>query len=143
MKYMLLLWIGVLGVMSACHETTEGFLLTENASYAPNDTLYIRKTLDPKEDAVRIKYNAPWVTLNVQGVEGTDPIIYSVESVISDKGTKAAEVFREKLEIQGGGIMRYPLKNEAELGTYKVFVRVTNRGYSQVLKAPFTFIVVE
>ena len=54
MKQIMIWMILAVGLLvGACHQTTVGYLLTENASYDP-DTMYIRKTLDPELDAVRI-----------------------------------------------------------------------------------------
>ena len=126
----------------ACHETTIGYLITENASYDP-DTMYVRKTPDPVLDAVRIENNAPWVSLRLQGYEGTEQIHFSVESVTSDQGEAAAATFMSELTIRGGGALMYPLENNAVPGTYVVSVRLTNDGYSQVVEDAMTIIVTE
>ena len=61
MKQIMIWMILAVGLsVGACHQTTVGYLLTENASYDP-DTMYIRKTLDPELDAVRIENKAPWI----------------------------------------------------------------------------------
>ena len=124
----------------ACHEQTVGFLVTEDASYDP-DSLVIRKIPDPEEDRVRIEYNAPWISTDLQGYEGTAQIQFDVESVSSSLGEEAARVFQEELSIRGGGYLMYPLKNNAKPGRYVVSVRLSNPGYSQVIKDAFTFIV--
>ncbi len=124
----------------ACHQTTVGYLLVENASYDP-DTMYIRKTLDPVKDAIRIENKAPWVSLTLQGYEGTQQILFSVESVTSDQGEEAAAAFKKDLTIRGGGTLLYPLENNAKPGVYKVSVRLTNPGYSYVLRDAMTIIV--
>ena len=75
MKQIMIWMILAVGLLvGACHQTTVGYLLTENASYDP-DTMYIRKTLDPELDAVRIENKAPWVSLALQGYEGTQQIL--------------------------------------------------------------------
>ena len=142
MRRLILLAIVFVAVLEACHETTIGYLITENASYDP-DTLYVRKTPDPVADAVRIEYNAPWVSLQLQGYEGTEPINFSVESVTSDQGEAAAATFMSELTIRGGGALMYPLENNAVPGTYVVSVRLTNDGYSQVVENAMTIIVTE
>ena len=129
-------------VLMACHETTIGYLITENASYDP-DTMYVRKTPDPVLDAVRIENNAPWVSLRLQGYEGTEQIHFNVESVTSDQGEAAAATFMSELTIRGGGALMYPLENNAVPGTYVVSVRLTNDGYSQVVEDAMTIIVTE
>ena len=134
-----LVW-AVIGV--SCHEKTIGFLVTENASYNP-DSLYVRKTPDPKLDAIRMETKAPWISTKLQGYEGTEQIYFTVESVTSDQGEEAARVFMKDLDIRGGGALMYPFENNAVPGRYKVSVRLTNPGYSQVIEDAFTFIVVE
>lgn len=141
-RLMGLLTIALVVALAACHETTIGYLITENASYDP-DTMYVRKTPDPVTDAVRIEYNAPWVSLQLQGYEGTEPIYFSVESVTSDQGEAAAATFMDELTIRGGGALMYPLENNAVPGTYVVSVRLTNNGYSQVVENAMTIIVTE
>ena len=142
MKNIILIVIAFVVGMSACHEKTVGYLITENASYDP-DTLIVKKTPDPVIDAVRIEYDAPWVSLKLQGYEGTDPIYFSVESVTSDQGETAAATFMSELTIRGGGALMYPLENNAVPGTYVVSIRLTNPGYSQVVEDAMTVIVTE
>ena len=137
--------IFVLGVilicLNACHEKTIGYLITENASYDP-DTLIIPQELDPVKDAIRIKYQSPWISYAMQGYEGTEQIMFSVESVTSTSGEAEARKFREELKIRGGGgALEYPLEHAAGPGTYVVSVRLTNPGYSQVVENAFTFII--
>ena len=133
MKQIMIWMILAVGLsVGACHQTTVGYLLTENASYDP-DTMYIRKTLDPELDAVRIENKAPW--------EGTQQILFSVESVTSNQGEEAAAIFKKDLTIRGGGVLLYPLENDAKPGVYKVSVRLTNPGYSHVLRDAMTIIV--
>ncbi len=124
-----------------CDDVTVGYLETENAQYTPNG-IVIPKTedLDEVTDALRIKNNAPWVTQPIQGIEGTDPIIYSVESVTASEGGDAT-LFKQELKIIGNGSFYYPLEHKAPAGKYVVSIRVTNEGYSHVVKDIYTFVV--
>ena len=142
MKSIIIFATIIFSVCSACNEKTIGYLITENASYVP-DTLIIRKNPDPIEDRVRIEYNAPWISSNLEGYEGTAQIEFSVESVTSSLGEEAALVFKEEVSIRGGGYLMYPLNNNAQPGRYTVSVRLTGPGYSQVIQDAYTFIVVE
>lgn len=142
MKRLVLLATVFVVALGACHEKTIGYLITENASYDP-DTMYVRKTPDPVTDAVRIEYGSPWVSLQLQGYEGTEQIHFSIESVTSDQGEAAAATFMSELTIRGGGALMYPLENNAVPGTYVVSVRLTNDGYSQVVEDAMTIIVTE
>lgn len=143
MKQLILCMVVLLVVIfGACHEKTIGYLITENASYDP-DTMVVRKTPDPVLDAVRIEYGSPWVSLQLQGYEGTEQIHFTIESVTSDQGEEAAATFMSELSIRGGGALLYPLENKAVPGCYKVSIRLTNPGYSQVVKDAMTVIVTE
>lgn len=135
----------ILGVIftcfSACHETTIGYLITENASYEP-DSLVIPRELDPIEHAIRIENQSPWISYAMQGYEGTEQIMFTVESVTSTAGEAEAQKFKEELVIRGGGgALEYPLVHKAGPGRYMISVRLTNPGYSQVVENAFTFIL--
>ena len=139
----IVLFVSVLLVgLAACHETTEGYLITENAAYVP-DTMYVYKTPDPIENALRIQNNAPWVSIAMQGYEGTEQIYFSIESITSSLGDEAVAIFGEEVEIRGGGVIMYPLENNAKPGVYTISVRLTNPGYSQVVKDAITVVVLE
>lgn len=149
MKHLLILLIIISGAfISSCHKTTIGYLITENASYDP-DTMYIRKTPDPELDAIRIQNKAPWVSLQLQGYEGTELMYFYIESVRYEEktptqtGIEAAQNFTKDLSIRNGGVMLYPFENNALPGTYKVSIRITNPGYSHVLLDAMTIIVTE
>ena len=95
----------------------------------------------PGPDYARWEKQAPWVSFALQGYEGTEQIIFSVESVKSSAGEEAARVFMSELGIRGGGALIYPIENRAVPGTYVISVRLTNPGYTDVLEDAITFIV--
>ena len=125
----------------ACNDVTVGYLETENAEYMP-DYMEIPQIgeLDEIADAQRIRNNAPWVTQPIQGIEGTAPLIYTIEDVTATEGGDAV-MFKQELSIIGNGSFYYPLEHKAPAGKYVVSIRVTNEGYSHVLKDIYTFIV--
>ena len=125
----------------ACNDVTVGYLETENAEYMP-DYMEIPQIgeLDEIADAQRIKNNAPWVTQPIQGIEGTAPLIYTIEEVTATEGGDAV-MFKQELSIIGNGRFYYPLEHKAPAGKYVVSIRITNEGYSHVLKDVYTFIV--
>lgn len=142
MKHIFIALLTVL-LFSACHDVTVGYLITENASYS-EDTMYIYKRPDPVKNAPQHNDGAPWVTYALSGYEGTTPIIFSIENVTSpDAGKEAVQSFLEELTIRGGGVMEVPVKNKLLQGTYRVSIRLTNPGYSQILENAMTFIVKE
>ena len=106
----------------ACNDVTVGYLETENAEYIP-DNMEIPQIedLDEVVDALRIKNNAPWVTQPIQGGD--------------------AMVFKQELRIIGNGSFYYPLEHKAPAGKYVVSIRITNEGYSHVVKDIYTFVV--
>lgn len=137
----LILMITLLGLLiSSCHEISVGFLETNKASYNP-DSLVVRKTLDPVLDEIRIENGAPWVSIKMEGYLGTEQINFSIESVTSVGNEDGAAEFMKDLSIRGGGALVYPQGTNVPAGRYVVSVRLTNPGYSQVVKDCFTFIV--
>ena len=114
----------------ACNDVTVGYLETENAEYIP-DNMEIPQIedLDEVVDALRVKNNAPWVTQPIQGIE-----------VTATEGGDAM-IFKQELRIIGNGSFYYPLEHKAPAGKYVVSIRVTNEGYSRVIKDIYTFVV--
>lgn len=144
-KLLVILFVALLAFfLHACHESQIGYLLTKDAVYKP-DTLLVRLTPDPVLDVNRKENKAPWVTLKMQGYDGTSPITFSVESVTSSAGEEAARLFKEDVYTRGGGVLLYPFepKNRISAGRYVVSVRLTNEGCSEVVKNALTFVVVE
>lgn len=89
-----------------------------------------------------IDYKIPWVTSPLDGVLGTEPLMYSIAEV-SNESAANAELFRKSLTIMGGGRMYVDQNLEAPAGVYKVSIRIENEGQSALLKDVFTFIVEE
>lgn len=87
-----------------------------------------------------IEYAIPWVTSPMEGVLGTEPLSYTIESVRNENAANA-ELFRKSLSIMGGGRMYVAQDLEAPAGRYSVSIRVENKGQSAVLKDAFTFVV--
>ncbi len=126
----------ILFLFIACSEQEIGYLQTENAVYEPAE-MDIRLVLDEELDAYRIFNVAPWVSPKLQGVVGTHPMTYEIESVSSIDGN--AEMFKALLTVRGGGRMEFPLVSDIPAGEYVVSLRISNEGQSHVLKNIFTF----
>ena len=47
-------------------------------------------------------------------------------------------VFKQELRIIGNGSFYYPLEHKAPAGKYVVSIRITNEGYSHVVKDIYT-----
>lgn len=134
-------WIYIicLFLFVGCDKVTVGYLETENAEYTPN-SMEIPKLedLDESANALRLENKSPWVTQPIQGIAGTKPIFYTIESVSAVDGGNA-DVFKSELQIIGNGSFYYPLEHKAPAGKYTVSIRVTNEGYSHVIKDIYTF----
>ncbi len=139
MKQIILLVIVSLGFwLASCEKGEIGYLITEEAGYLP-DSMVIRTVLDPSLDASRIKYQTPWFSTEIQGVEGTDPISYSLSEVNTDDGN-AQSVF-DNVELKGIGVLYIPYENTLEPGRYYLTVKVSNVNGDQFVKDAFTLIV--
>lgn len=124
-----------------CDDVVVGYLETENAEYTPNNMEIPKlEDLDEITDALRIENKSPWVTQSIQGIAGTPPLIYSIEGITATDGGNG-DVFKDELKIIGNGSFYYPLEHKAPAGKYVVSVRVSNEGYSHVLKDIYTFVV--
>lgn len=122
--------------LSGCSEQEIGYMQTENAKYDPA-MMDIRLVLDEELDAYRIFNVAPWVSPKIQGVVGTNPMIFQIEDVVSEDGD--AEMFKALLTVRGGGRMEFPLVSDIPAGKYVVSLRVSNEGHTHILKNVFTF----
>lgn len=96
-------------------------------------------TIIAGEDYFRNKYNVPWVTTPIQGLDGTNPIRVAVKSVATDIGN--ADKLKEYITIRGDGTMTIPAKTDLSVGEYKVSLDFTNESYSKSIENAFTFFV--
>ena len=127
----------------ACDGVKVGYLQVKDASYAPQDSLVIRKVLgDDKYDENRLANNEPWVTGNISGVLGKETLTYELVEVRALNGTEeGATLLAKEIKVRGCGKMEVPLKPEAPAGRYVVTLRVSNEDYSAMLSDIFTFII--
>ena len=129
----------------ACHDVKVGYLRVDSAEFFP-DTILIRSKLvtaeeNPyKNDQNRIDNNAPWVTTNISGVLGTEPLTYEFVSVKASEGGDG-DLFAKEIVVRGCGKMQIPLKPMAPKGRYLVTLKVSNEGYSALLPDVFTFVI--
>ena len=87
----------------------------------------------------KVEEAIPWSTSTIEGVLGTQPIMYSIADVTSTDGN--ANLFKEELVMHGGGRMQLPFACKAPKGTYRVAIIIDNEGYSHRLDNVFTFII--
>lgn len=142
MKQMIIFLILAVSILMSCHDVKIGFLKYEDAEYYP-DSLVIRSALGGEQyDENRIANNAPWVTQNISGILGTEPLQYSLVRVKALDGTETdAKLFEDELLVRGCGAMQVPLKPKAPKGRYLVSIQVNNKDYSAILPDIFTFII--
>lgn len=144
MKY----WIYILScllVLSACNKIPVGFLETENAAYLPN-RIYVYHNI---EEGTPQANGAPFTSTYMQGLAGTQPLIFGFHSVKASKGGDASK-FLELVRtgavlVRGGGYVQISPQAAKQLpyGEYLISIEVKNEGYSAILKDVLTFIVKE
>lgn len=105
----------------------------------------LENPIDVRQELEKLKKqfesDIPWTTSCIEQLLGTEPIIYTLESLHSDQGEAAAADFAKYLTVIGGGRMYVDTKVNSPAGKYVVSLRVTNDGYSVVLPDAFTFIL--
>lgn len=125
----------------SCHDIDEGYLMTEGAEYTDGDTLIIRKIPDKILDRDRIEKQAPWTINPIDGILGTEPIVFRLHDVKATNGGNARIFSRKDLTVRGLGRMEVQLYPEAPRGTYTVSLEVTAADHFAVLEDIFTFII--
>lgn len=103
------------------------------------NVLGIPERLNTGEDYLRAKWGAPWVSVAIQGILGTNPIYMEVKNITSQDGSP--EKMREYLSVGGNGAFEIPLEHDIPPGRYKITLNVYNEGYSRDLVDCFTIIV--
>ena len=66
----------------SCDKTTVGYLFADNLTYTP-DSIVVKAVLDPVEDEEQIDKEIPWQSVALEGVQGTSPINYAIENVVT------------------------------------------------------------
>lgn len=91
-----------------------------------------------------LKFEVPWVTPEIGGVEGTEPLVYEI---VGTRGPDpaAVEKFMKYTEIIGGGriIVRQEVVANTPAGEYVVSVRVHNEEREKVFLDAFTFVIIK
>lgn len=88
----------------------------------------------------RIKFGIPWVTSGIEGIQGTEPLIYEIVEVGNENAENAAR-FAGYLTIIGTGKMCLEQDFDVPDGDYVVTVKVSNEGRTRVFPKAFTFVV--
>ncbi len=90
----------------------------------------------------RIEDIVPYTSSPVEGVLGTEPLIYTIERVRGDDAGKVA-LFSKYLTIIGGGrlVLHWSKEEQLPVGVFTVSIRITNEGYSRIFEDVITYIV--
>lgn len=128
--------IFALCMLSACHTIPVGYLQADNAEFVPN-VLNAYRTPDPATE--RAHNNAPWVSTQIQGVSGTNPVNYEfVSAKVANGGDLQKFLEAEKagyLSVEGGIIYFYQEGVKmVPNGDYILTLRVYNEGHSKLLQ---------
>ena len=91
------------------------------------------------EDYMRDKYNIPWTSTPIEGVDGTAPIYVSIKGVTSRDGD--SEKMKAVLTVKGDGMLSVPCHHDVPFGRYIVSLTFSNEGYSRDVDDCFTIIV--
>lgn len=144
MKYILYLVLALtVASLTSCNKIPIGYLNTRGAVFTP-DTIYVGRNIDP--ESPRAKNAAPWTSLRIQGVAGTNPINYDFHSVKVNNGgdaTKFEAIVRTGHVSTKGGIVQISQEGVKGIpnGDYTLSLRAYNEGHSAILQDIITFVV--
>lgn len=92
------------------------------------------------EDRERVKWNIPWVSNPIEGVQGTPQIFVTIKGIREESGGSVAEVL-EQIKVYGDGTFEVPLQHTIPVGRYVISLNFRNEGYSKDVDDCFTIIV--
>ena len=164
-KILTILFIAI--AICSCQKDNIGYLVTENAGYSVSELIVKSELQDGKsenpeykwyldngytpaqiaqmnideyiyeEDYFRALKKMPWVSGEINGVEGTAQIIYEIYSVTSSNNGDI-NVFMSTVEVDGGGRIIVPFEHNVPKGDYLITLKIKNEGQTQYLKDIFT-----
>ena len=100
--------------------------------------MVVKAVLDPVEDERQIKFEIPWQSAPIEGVQGTFPMVYSIKSVASDNGHPEVA---SQFTVARKGVIELPWNHTVPPGRYVFTLEVSNEGYTRVLDSIYTVIV--
>mgnify|MGYP006874103298 CR=1 FL=1 len=105
------------------------------------NTVGIAEFIDEEagEDYNRVKYNIPWTSTPIEGIEGSEPIYCKIKSITSTDGNVGK--LSDCISIRGDGTISVPVKNEVPIGRYIISLNFSNEGWSKDVNECFTIIV--
>lgn len=90
-------------------------------------------------DYTRVKYNIPWTSTPIEGIEGSAPIYCTIKSIVSEDGDVAK--LQECISVRGDGTFEVPIINDVPVGYYMISLNFSNEGWSKDVDNCFTIIV--
>lgn len=115
--------IALLGLhLMGCDKIQEGYMDDSQISYTP-DSLVIKAELDEIEDADRIKFQIPYTSGGIDGIDGTPPITYIIKRIDSDNGFKAAEKY---ISVKANGAYEVTYNHQMPRGIYPISLYIKN-----------------
>lgn len=92
------------------------------------------------EDYERAQQNIPWVSYQMEGIDGTNPLFYKVVGATKVGGGDFTELL-SKCRARGDGAVEVDFENNIEEGRYMLDIEVSNEGHAKVLKNVLTVVV--
>ena len=91
------------------------------------------------EDYYRLKWKQPWVSVPIEGIQGTQQIYVTVKEIKTTNGD--ANNLADCLTVRGNGIFEVPIEHDIPVGRYVISLNFSNEGYSKDVNDCFTIIV--
>ena len=88
----------------------------------------------------KIDYKLPWTSAKIEGVQGTQPLLFTVIGIKSTN-TSEAEKFMNHVGVLGDGTIYVELDVNVIPGNYTVSLQIENEGRTKILNDMFTFVV--
>lgn len=104
------------------------------------DPIVMAKKISDYQD--RIDFELPWTSAPIQGVQGTEPLQYSIIGVKSANMENAAK-FMTYAGVMGGGRIYVSLDVDVPGGVYTITLEIKNEGRTKVLEDVFIFSVMD
>lgn len=91
------------------------------------------------DDYYRHKWGQPWVSIPIEGIQGTQQIYVSVTEIKTTDGD--ADKLAACLTVRGNGVFEVPIEHDVPVGRYVISLNFSNEGYSKDVDNCFTIIV--
>lgn len=139
MKGLIIITIIITAFITSCNDVEIGYLMTTNAKYVP-DSMVVKARLDPEnnDDARREQFQIPWQSVKIEGVQGTMPIRYEIQSITAGD---LNQTIRDQFKIKDGGVIELQWNHAIPEGRYVISLKVSNEGHVEILDSLFTVIV--